>query len=437
MVTPIRRFAGPGRAGTLFTLAAGFFGTAAAPAQPPDLLDRTQRLHEVAARQVEAETRLALKEASRLERSDPAQAAARLKELLPKLESDQVLPAERRATLTRIVKDRIRVAEAGADSAAEQAAQRAEAEARQQAEKVAQEHRAQEAAKVKVALEAITALRKEGKTAEAKKQADELLRAYPDNVTVQVLNNVNVTSGQIADEQALRKDKEQRTVAALRDIDRSAVPPSGDIEFPKDWKEKTAKRKAANALSAAEVKLLRTLDTPIDVKFKASKLQDVVDYLSTFTGQTILLDKNALDEAQVTYETPINFAPRSPVATRTALRATLSSVGLTYVVQGDLIQITTPSRAKDMMVTKNYYLGDLVLGLGLVGGAAQYGVGLDQAQLAQNVGGIVEMIKSTIDPQSWDGKGGAGTIGFNIPTMSLIVRQSAEVHAMIRGGLYK
>ena len=33
--------------------------------------------------------------------------------------------------------------------------------------------------------------------------------------------------------------------------------------------------------------------------------------------------------------------------------------------------------------------------------------------------------------------GGAGTIGFNIPTMSLIVRQSAEVHAMIRGGLYK
>jgi hypothetical protein len=437
MVT-IRRFAGPGRAGTLLTLAAGLFGAAAAPAQQPDLLDRTQRLQEVAARQIEAEARLALKEASRLERSDPAQAAARLKELLPKLESDQVLSAERRATLTRIVKDQLRVAEAGADSAAEQVAQRAEFEARQQAEKAAQERKAQEAAKVKVALESITALRKEGKTADAKKLAEELLHDYPANVAVQVLNNVNLSAGQIAEEQALRKDKEQRTVAALRDIDRSAVPPSGDIEFPKDWKEKTAKRKAANALTAAEIKLLRTLDTPIDVKFKASKLQDVVDYLSTLTGQTILLDKNALEEAQVTYETPINFAPRGPMATRTVLRATLSSVGLTYVVQGDMIQVTTPSRAKDTMVTKTYYLGDLVLGLGLVGGgAAQYGVGLDQAQLAQNVGGVVEMIKSTIDPQSWDGKGGAGMIGFNIPTMSLIVRQSAEVHAMIRGGLYK
>ena len=39
-------------------------------------------------------------------------------------------------------------------------------------------------------------------------------------------------------------------------------------------------------------------------------LQDAIDYLSTLTGQTILLDKNSLEEAQVTYETPINFAPR-------------------------------------------------------------------------------------------------------------------------------
>ena len=82
MVLPIRRFAGPGRAGTLLTLAAGLLGAAAAPAQTTDLLDRTQRLQEVATRQVEAEARLTLKEASRLERSDPAQAATKLKELL-------------------------------------------------------------------------------------------------------------------------------------------------------------------------------------------------------------------------------------------------------------------------------------------------------------------------------------------------------------------
>ena len=47
------------------------------------------------------------------------------------------------------------------------------------------------------------------------------------------------------------------------------------------------------------------------------------------------------------------------------------------------------------------------------------------------------MVTNSLDPMSWQGKGGNGTIGFNIPTMSLIVRQSAEVHLMIRGGMYK
>ena len=47
------------------------------------------------------------------------------------------------------------------------------------------------------------------------------------------------------------------------------------------------KRKAASSLTPTEVKLLRTLETPIDVKFKASKLQDVVDYLSTLKNLPI------------------------------------------------------------------------------------------------------------------------------------------------------
>jgi hypothetical protein len=115
----------------------------------------------------------------------------------------------------------------------------------------------------------------------------------------------------------------------------------------------------------------------------------------------------------------------------------LNQLGLTYVIRDGVIQVTSQQRARDMMVTKSYYIGDLVSVAGLFAGAPQYGIALDQAQLAQNVGGIVEMVTSSIDPMSWQGKGGTGAIGFNIPTMSLIVRQSAEVHLMIRGGLYK
>ena len=45
------------------------------------------------------------------------------------------------------------------------------------------------------------------------------------------------------------------------------------------------------------------------------------------------------------------------------------------------------------------------------------------------------MITQSVDPSSWMGQGGIGVIGYNIPTQSLIIRQSAEVHNMIRGSL--
>jgi hypothetical protein len=79
----------------------------------------------------------------------------------------------------------------------------------------------------------------------------------------------------------------------------------------------------------------------------------------------------------------------------------------------------------------------LVAGLGAFGGATQVGVVVDQAQLAQNVNAIIEMITGSTDPTSWQGRGGVGNIGYNIPTQTLIIRQSAEVHSMIRASLYK
>ena len=183
--------------------------------------------------------------------------------------------------------------------------------------------------------------------------------------------------------------------------------------------------------------MLQALARPIQAEFKSAKFQDVLDHISNATGRTIILDKGALDEAQINYDTPVSFPVKTPVATRTVLRSVLGQLNLTYVVRDNVIQVTSQMRAKDMMVTRSYYIGDIVLASGLFGGAAQWGTALDQAQLAQNVAGVVEMITNSIDPTSWQGKGGTGAIGFNIPTMSLIIRQSAEVHAMIRGGLYK
>jgi hypothetical protein len=435
----LRWIADHARTHTLAALAAGALAAPAALAQAPppdpagDLLDQTRRLQQVAAQKVEADTRLALAEAARLVTTDRPQAVEKYKQLLALLKNDQSLTEERRATLIRVVQDRIRVTESSAPAADEATAKTAQDEAARQP---ATGQKAEDQAKVKQDITAVAALRKEGKIAEAQRQAQELLKNHPDNVAVQVLNGISVAADSANDLQAVRKQMEQGRVATMRDMERSLtmIPLNGDVEFPKDWKEKTERRRKAG-LSEEEVRVLRALAKPIPVELKGSKLQDAIDYISTMSDRTIIIEKSALDENQISYDTPVSFHVRAPVATRTVLRSVLGQVGLTYVVRDNIILVTTQPRARDLMVTKSYYVGDLVAATGSFGGAPQWGIPLDQAQLAQNVAGVVEMLTSSIDPLSWQSKGGLGTVGFNIPTMSLIVRQSAEVHAMIRSGL--
>ena len=87
------------------TLAVCFFGAANIVASD-DLADR-------ATRTVEAEIRMAIKEAQRLASKNPAKATEKLKSIQQKLESDRILSDERRTQLSRLIADRLRVVAEG------------------------------------------------------------------------------------------------------------------------------------------------------------------------------------------------------------------------------------------------------------------------------------------------------------------------------------
>src|SRR5262249_18409158 len=134
----------------------------------------------------------------------------------------------------------------------------------------------------------------------------------------------------------------------------------------------------------------------------------------------------------------------------------------------EAIQVTSAQRAKDLMVVRRYYIGDLLAGMGTMngmpgfqngfgsfGGApiqpsnilgnAPFAVAFNQqmfalqaAQNMQSVEQLKEMIQSSVDPASWFGHGGNGTITFHAASMSFLIKQSTEVHAMLgSGGLLK
>jgi general secretion pathway protein D len=374
-------------------------------------------------RAAEADARFALREAQRLALTDPPKALDRLQRLLSSLQTDHTLPADRRDALTRIVKDRIRVVQAAPEATPTLPPPPLSAEAAK---------RAEEFARVKVGLTEAVELRKQGKTTESNARVAELSRQFPDNVAVQVMNTIGETTAKREDAEAIRKDKEQGAVAALNNVDRAAVSPKNDVEFAKDHKEKMAKRKADTAPTADELRMLKALDMAVTAQFMNSRLEDVTDYLSTLIGLPIMIDKAALDELNLTYDSPVTFVMKKPVAARTALRGVLRSLGLTYAVRDGIVHATTPARTRDFMVMKTYYLGDLVAPIG--NPFAPVG---DPLQQALNVQMLLDMIVSTVDPDSWDVRGGPGTIRYVAAKQAIVVRQSAEVHASLKASLYK
>jgi type II secretory pathway component GspD/PulD (secretin) len=221
----------------------------------------------------------------------------------------------------------------------------------------------------------------------------------------------------------------------MRSVDKAAIPPKGDIEFDADhWRDIT-KRRNKSTMTKKEKELLKALDSTINLGFKDAPFEEVMKSISTSLGQNILLDKSALQSAMIETNTPVSVNLRG-VAVRSALRSILQDHGLTYIIKDESIRVVTLDQARSTLVTRVYYLGDLIRGVGAIGGAAalQFGPVVDMMQTQNNANRIIEMIKA-IDPLSWRDNGGSGSVTFNLPSMSIIVRQTAEFHSLFGGSI--
>ena len=80
-------------------------------------------------------------------------------------------------------------------------------------------------------------------------------------------------------------------------------------------------------------------------------------------GQSILLDPEALKEVDATYDSPVTLDAKA-VSLRTAMKKILAEVGLTYIIKEETIFVTSLARARDTMVVKRYYIGDILASMG-------------------------------------------------------------------------
>jgi hypothetical protein len=406
-------------------------GSVASAVDPPaqggkDILEEARRRDQVAEQKAESDFRAALVEMNKLENSNPARAADRLKKMLGILEEDTVLPAAKREAWKRVVKDRIRVCEAQAERKGKEDADKADRDVKGEERRTRDEQKARDDEAKKKDFRDAANLMKDGKFDEARKITDK----YPDSPGAAANRYMSGIASAKASNDAIKREREGRILGAFSDVEKSAMPPIGDIEFPspEKWREIT-KARTKSVATEKEKAILKALDSPVTIMFEGSTFEAAIDYLQTLSGVTIIVDKATLDRAGINYDTPVNVK-KMRVALRTALRRVLSDYGLTYVVEKETIHVLTNDEAKNKMTVRTYYLGDMAAAADFTFGAA-----FSRLQMAQNVASLIQTIVGTVEPDSWqvNNPDAKGTITFDPVHLTLIVKQSAEIHYMLGG----
>ena len=210
--------------------------------------------------------------------------------------------------------------------------------------------------------------------------------------------------------------------------------------------------------SEGEQRINEALEKKETVNFIEMPLGDVAHYFRDKLGDDVevQLDDRALVDAGVGSDTPITLTVKN-VPVRTILQLMLRNLDLTYLVQDDLLLITTIDKAETELVTRTYPVGDLLADVPVRqgkpgnapggGGGGMFAVPDDTAaRVAQlpapstprpkaaaidtqkDYDTLIEAITTTVKPASWDEVGGPGSIVPVPVSSSLVVSQTREVH---------
>ncbi len=165
-----------------------------------------------------------------------------------------------------------------------------------------------------------------------------------------------------------REAKENMYWSTLERVDNSAgqVVPDNGIHYDEpSWdgiRNRTALSDANATRSRRELEIEKRLDTPVKYRCDEKPLGAVMEELSEIAGVNIHLDQTGLAQEGVTSSTPISFdATVNEISVRSALNLILEQYELGYVIKDEVLKVTSLERRDGDLVTKPYYVADLVV----------------------------------------------------------------------------
>lgn len=314
-------------------------------------------------------------------------------------------------------------------------------------------------------------------------------------------------AGRVQEQNRIQDDKEKGFYDAMTSVEKSSIP-SDDLHplvfgDAKDWNQLSRTRgdwlrEQRSRLTPAEIEIQKALKTEVDVKFENRPLSEVMETLGRMAGVNVFLDPQGLHAEGITTDEAVHINLTQPISLRSALNLILEPLHLSFVIQNEVLRVTSEQTRNANVYPRVYNVADLVIpipnfipsyNVGLPGalkeainatGLVRSG-GMPQtvpltlaaneagsqaatnaSVLAQmstsgmlpgvasrsqhplgyapgNMGGatmadfdtLIDLITSTIAPQSWDTVGGPGSIEGFPTNLSLVVSQTQEVHEQI------
>ncbi len=227
--------------------------------------------------------------------------------------------------------------------------------------------------KEKQLVDRFSALIGEGRYDEALKVANTVSEVDPNGVTpvVATVSSQLMRNNYLM--QLTRHERWRNYFDTLYQVETSAIPFPDEppIVYPdaRVWEDLSNRRKDRygsmdlKATGEAEQRIEKALRSPLlstGLDFADVPLQEVVTQLSSDYGIQITLNKPALEEAGIGTDAPVNIQLHN-VSLRSALRLMLKQLQLTYIIQDEVLMITTKEDAEQQLVVKVYPVADLVL----------------------------------------------------------------------------
>jgi hypothetical protein len=188
-------------------------------------------------------------------------------------------------------------------------------------------------------------------------------------------------AGQLDKIERLRYLRADKFLESLGLVEKAHVPfpdePPIVWPAPEVWRDLTARRKKWASVdlmqyNKAETKIRDRLDKPTEVNFNEQPLEEAIRYLADYHGIDIWIDKQALLDTGVALDQPVSLQ-LSGATFRSTLKLLLEPLQLTWLIEDEVMKITTAEKASEKLSVRVYPVGDLVIPIrtmrgGMMGG---------------------------------------------------------------------